>query len=173
MNFRIFFLSIFFSSYAVFGQSLNQIVFDESAQQEILYGYGTIDFFHEDSFNTWFTPTFNEYTPEKTVVDNLKSLVDGIAIRIVLGTWCSDSRREVPRFIKILNEIDFPVERLEIIGVNRQKVAPEVGIMEGYVDYVPTFIIFQNDVEIGRIIELPNKTLEEDLLEILTNKVLQ
>ncbi len=173
MYYRILFLVIYLSSFAVFGQQQNKIVFDENAQQEILYGLGTVDVFKEEPFEGWFSSGFNEYLLNENSIKQIGILVEEVSIRIVLGTWCSDSRREVPRFFKILNAIHFPSERLEIIGVNRKKVAPEVGIMEGYVDYVPTFIIFLNDIEIGRIIEKPSKTLEEDLLEILTNKIFQ
>jgi len=167
----ILFIAIYLSSFAVFGQQQNQIIYDEDAQQEILYGFGTVDFFKEKPFETWFSPVFNEYLPDEHRINQLEILAEDVSIRIVLGTWCSDSRREVPRFFKILKAIRFPNERLEIIGVNRKKIAPEVGVEEGYVDYVPTFIIFFNDFEIGRIVETPYNTLEEDLLEILMNKI--
>ena len=36
-----------------------------------------------------------------------------------MGTWCDDSKRVVPRFIKILESVNFPMENLKIVAVNK------------------------------------------------------
>jgi hypothetical protein len=36
------------------------------------------------------------------------------------------------------------------------------------IEFVPTFIFFKNDVEIGRIVEAPTESLEIDMVKILT-----
>jgi uncharacterized protein (DUF1015 family) len=41
--------------------------------------------------------------------------------------------------------------------------------MELEIEKVPTFIVYRNGEEIGRIIETPIKSMEEDLYEILKN----
>jgi thiol-disulfide isomerase/thioredoxin len=38
-----------------------------------------------------------------------------------MGTWCGDSKREVPRFIKILKSVDFPMENLKIVALDKRK----------------------------------------------------
>jgi thiol-disulfide isomerase/thioredoxin len=166
-------IMICLASYLTQGQIFNKIVFDEDAQQEILYGVCTIDGFMIDQFEPWYSLEFDEYIPNEQDVENISGLLECVSIRIVFGSWCSDSQREVPRFLKIVSSIAIPFERLEIIGVNRKKMAVEAGIIEGYVDFVPTFIIFLNGKEIGRIIETPNQTLERDFLEILSSSTHQ
>ncbi len=50
-----------------------------------------------------------------------------------------------------------------------KKAAPGL-IDELEIEMVPTFIIMNGNKEIGRIVESPVNTLEEDLVEILTQK---
>ena len=85
-----------------------------------------------------------------------------------MGTWCPDSRREVPRFMKILDLWKFPGEKVTFIGVDNAKLAPVGGYDKLEIERVPTFIIFRNKVETGRIIENPVTSLEQDMLNILT-----
>jgi thiol-disulfide isomerase/thioredoxin len=87
----------------------------------------------------------------------------------VLGTWCPDSRREVPRFMRILDSLEYPKEQLKIICVDRKKQALNNETDSLNIVYVPTIIFYTKEgVEVGRIIEHPKgETLEEDLEAIL------
>ena len=91
-----------------------------------------------------------------------------ISIKIVLGTWCPDSRREVPRFMRIIDELDIPHDRLEFIGVDDVKISPIENFDSLDIIRVPTFIFFRNNLEIGRIIENPVTSLEQDMIDILS-----
>jgi thiol-disulfide isomerase/thioredoxin len=102
------------------------------------------------------------------VIDSLSLNLADVSIKVVLGTWCSDSRREFPRFMKVLSALNFPMERLMIIGVNRSKTCIEAGVGKGFVDFVPTFIVYKNEVEVGRIVETPIKSLELDFYSIVS-----
>ena len=171
MNRLIFLLTLMVLPLGLFAQQINEVIYDEDAEQDILYGYCTIEAFRNEPFKAWFEPAYNDYKPDEATVAQLKTLIEGSDIRIVLGTWCSDSRREVPRFLKVLKAIDYPLQRLEIIGLNRLKRAPHVGIGEGYVDFVPTFFFFSNGVEVGRIVETPYDTLEADMMHLLERQI--
>jgi hypothetical protein len=70
--------------------------------------------------------------------------------------------------MKILDSWGFAVEKVTFIGVDNTKLAP-VGEYEKLgIERVPTFIILENKVETGRIIENPVTSLEQDMLNILT-----
>lgn len=160
---------IIISGFAFFScQSGNRnIVFDEKANQDILYGYATPEVFLSEPFAVWYDDEYSNYETNSLLVDSLTQQIADITISIVLGTWCPDSRREVPRFIKVLNSINFPLEHLTIVGINRGKTCPKANVREGEIEFVPTFIIFKKGEELGRIIESPTLSLEEDLLRIL------
>ena len=90
-------------------------------------------------------------------------------ITVVLGTWCSDSQREVPRLYSILDYLGFPEKNLELICVDRKKDAAGTEVMDLSIELVPTIIIYIGEEEIGRIIESPVESLEEDLVKIFAN----
>jgi len=100
-------------------------------------------------------------------VQQVNMLANSINIEIYMGTWCSDSRREVPRFLKILDLAIFDFHKLKIISVDRDKISPTHEEIGRNIEYVPTFIIHKNNLEIGRIVEFPIITLEGDLINIL------
>jgi thiol-disulfide isomerase/thioredoxin len=100
-------------------------------------------------------------------VTQLRKRLDNVEIIIVLGTWCSDSEEQVPKFLKVLDKIHFDDSDLTMICVDRDKLAGDVDISKFGIQKVPTFIIFRNDNEIGRIVETPMNSLEGDLLMIL------
>jgi thiol-disulfide isomerase/thioredoxin len=170
MKNRILLLIVVFITMAACKPKTNQIVFDEAANQEILYGFANYKAFESEVFSRWYLTQYSEYVVDIDYLDSIKPYLNDLTIMVVLGTWCGDSRREVPRFIKILNEVNFPTKNLKIVGVNRAKVCPEAGVETGFVDFVPTFIVYREGQEIGRIIEHPLETLEMDLFKIVTNK---
>ncbi|MCK5168315.1 MAG: thioredoxin family protein, partial [Bacteroidales bacterium] len=95
-------------------------------------------------------------------------LIPELEIFIILGTWCSDSQREVPRFLKITEFLNLQSGQLVIIGVDKNKEADEIPIIRMNIELVPTFIFYFEGEEIGRIIESPKETLEKDMLNIIS-----
>jgi thiol-disulfide isomerase/thioredoxin len=127
------------------------------------------DMLYQAPWSEWFVKGFDEYKFCNQYTDSIKLLMSpGITIKIVLGTWCPDSRREVPRFMRILSVIDFPANKIELIGVDNSKIAPIQNYASLNIQRVPTFIIYKNNIEAGRIIENPVTSLEQDMVNILT-----
>ena len=123
------------------------------------------------NYKSWFNSTYNSYQPDNTILASLSPNINQYKIQIFIGTWCVDSRREVTRFIKILENSKFSKNQLEIIALDykpgRYKKSPGQEEKGLNILRVPTFIIFKNNSEIGRIIERPTETLEKDLLNII------
>jgi hypothetical protein len=67
----------------------------------------------------------------------------------------------------VLKDAGFPEQDITLIEVNRDKKAVAGAIDHLNIERVPTFIIFEADKELGRIVEHPEDTLEKDLLELL------
>ena len=101
------------------------------------------------------------------VVKTLKPLLNDKHITIVWGPWCGDSQLHVPRFYKVLKDAGFPEHKITLIEVNRDKKSVTAIVDHLNIERVPTFIIFEADKELGRIVEHPEATLEKDLLELL------
>ena len=136
---------------------------------KMLLGYQTKNQLLKEPYSTWYTKEHDEYGIDETTIAALKKKkIKSYGITLVMGTWCEDSHREVPRFFKILEALDYPENKVTIIAVNRKKEAPsgEEGIYN--IQKVPTMIVTKYGKEVGRIIESPKSGyLERDLLEIL------
>ena len=84
-------------------------------------------------------------------VPMIRGVQEGVDVTIFFGGWCGDSKREVPRFLRLADESGFPKSRIRLYALDR----------------IPTFIFLKDGKEIGRITESPGTTLEGDVLTIL------
>jgi len=112
------------------------------------------------------------YQPDIAAVTALKNYNNSVNILVMLGSWCSDSRREVPRFLKVMDEVHNGNIRYEMYGLDRGK-RDSIGLGEkNQIEFVPTFIVFNEMGEIGRIVETPIFSIEQDLAEILAETII-
>ncbi len=148
---------------------MNQIKFDQKQNSDILVGYTNLDGLKKMPFGEWFNAEYKSYNPDIETLNqiNKADLKKKFKINIVMGSWCSDSQREVPRLIKILEGLDYPVNSIVIINVDSQKQAEGTIVNQLNITKIPTIIVFKQKHEIGRIIESPEISLEKDLLKII------
>ena len=148
-------------------QDSYKIVIDEKSQKPMLLGVSGIEAFKDSSFSKWFDEEFNSY---KINIDDIECISEedlDIDLTIIMGTWCSDSRRETPRLIKILDILNYPLNNVKFINVNRDKKDLNGEIEKLSIEFVPTFIFSRDGKELGRIIEAPEETLEIDSQKII------
>jgi hypothetical protein len=107
------------------------------------------------------------YVPDQEVIEKLQSIPSEIKIEIFLGTWCSDTKRNVSAYFKIMDMVDNPLIMTSYIGIPREDDSQKPFIEGKNIIKVPTFIIFIDNQEKGRIIENPTKSVEEDVLDII------
>jgi thiol-disulfide isomerase/thioredoxin len=114
-----------------------------------------------------FRARYDTVTVNEDLTAMITRLADSLEAVVFLGTWCGDSRREVPHFMRIAEKSRIPSDRIRYYGLDRTKKSPD-GLTDTYsIERVPTFIFLMKGDEIGRIVELPRSTLEGDLFEIL------
>ena len=107
---------------------------------------------------------YDEYQPGDLL--SLPALPE-LEVYILFGTWCHDSEREVPRLLRLLQELNIPDKHIHLIGLNPSKSEPLNREIIFNVEKTPTFIFLKGKQEIGRIIEKPGVSLESDLQIIL------
>jgi len=155
------------------------ILLNTTAQQtadRILYGKITRDSLLQEPYNKWFTKGFTEYNTNAVTKNKLlQQSTKGISIEIFFGSWCGDSKREVPRFIKMLDEIKFNMTNTKLVCVGGSdslyKQSPQGEEKGKGIFRVPVFIVYKNGIEINRINEYPSMSLEKDFLNILSGDV--
>ena len=124
------------------------------------YHYGMINksiLFDKGKY-PWFIKEYNQYNPSINELNRLN--YEKINIKVFMGTWCHDSKREVPRLIKILDNLKFSASKIDIVALTKDKK----GYFKDYSKYkvlnTPTIIFYLDNNEIGRIIEEPKGSLE-------------
>jgi thiol-disulfide isomerase/thioredoxin len=112
--------------------------------------------------------------PDAGAAQALGTVEPGAEVTIFLGTWCGDSRREVPRFWKALDAAEggtgaVPFQ-VRYVAVDHDKRQPADLLKESDVRYLPTLIVRRGGREVGRIVESSPHGVEQDLLALLTGK---
>lgn len=109
--------------------------------------------------------------PDAGAAQALGTVEPGAEVTVFLGTWCGDSRREVPRLWKAIDTEGGAVPfQIRYVGVDHDKKEPADLLKENGVLYLPTFIVRRGGHEVGRIVETSPHGVEQDLLALLTGK---
>lgn len=114
-----------------------------------------------------FSTGYKNYILSAEQVKMVKSWPANMSIDIYFGTWCHDSQREVPRLLKAL-EFNARVTHT-LIALDTHKSDPLGLAKSAAVQYTPTFVVFINNQEIGRVIERPKKDLISDINAMLAS----
>jgi thioredoxin 1 len=114
-----------------------------------------------------FRAVYEQYQPSAAEIAAVKSL-SGKSLIVLLGTWCHDSEREVPRLLKLLDLSGVKLQSLSLHGVNYNKQEPTNLHQQYDLKYTPTIILMQGENELGRVVEKPTLSLGEDLASFVT-----
>ena len=107
--------------------------------------------------------------PDKAAVAALAAVPPGAEVTIYMGSWCGDSRREVSRLWRALDEAGGSIPcTIHYIGVDRDKKEPAALVEGSGLRYVPTLIVRRDGREVGRIVESSPHGVEQDLLALLS-----
>ncbi|WP_051313490.1 thioredoxin family protein [Sporocytophaga myxococcoides] len=128
---------------------------------------GKTDIKDVDANFPWFSEGYNLYKPDSTVIKSLSNNGSKLTFIVFGGTWCGDTKRELPRFYKITDQANIKREKIALYLLNHDKKSPEKLEKKHKIHSIPTFIIFVNGKEAGRIVESPHNSLEKDLLEVI------
>jgi thiol-disulfide isomerase/thioredoxin len=123
-----------------------------------------------EAYPGWEELRARDYTPDPAAVASIKSQVTEVEALLFVASWCPDSRRDVPRLFKIMDQAGFPQSRVTMHSLDRTKKDAAGLTVKWNVERVPTFIFLRGDQEIGRVIERPTATLEADIAQILARK---
>ncbi len=155
------------AGFSVQAQEMNRKIIDDRYDKEILIGYCDRDGLQDGEFGEYFNREYKGYSPDSKLIKKLRKQKKDYTIVVVMGTWCGDSQEQVPRFYRILDEAGIKDKSMKVICVDGQKSGRDVSLENYDIERVPTFIFYRNDKEIGRIIESPELSLEEDFYDIV------
>jgi len=122
---------------------------------------------NQEPYALWFEENSKAYTPDMTLIEEIKPLLKPCYVKVFMGSWCEDSQREVPALLKLLDLAEFDLSQLEIIAMTHDKDTPENYEADYQIEFIPTIMFFQDGAELNRIVEYTQETLELDMLKIL------
>ncbi len=137
---------------------------------KIVTGRFSPSLLESDSSFVWYRQDYTSFNPDSSSVAFVSAHASDLHFIVVGGTWCGDTKRELPRFFKTLASAHVAVEKVELYGVDRSKVSND-GLTERYnITRVPTFIVFLQGKEEGRIVEFSKPGIDIELANILRRK---
>jgi len=140
----------------------------------ILLGKTTRERLAQPPFDVWYTKNYEAYRVDSNTAGQLKPLLKNKHFLLFMGTWCGDSRREVPRMYKILDFCGVKGSQIQLITLNNSdtayKQSPNHEERGLNIRRVPTLLIYENQQEVGRVVESPVTSLEKDILAILSGQ---
>lgn len=115
-----------------------------------------------------FQASYRQYQPTADDRELAASLPDDIDIEIHFGTWCHDSQRELGRFIKLLQTRERRAHpRVSYLALTTDKRDTTGRAASLNVRFTPTFVVFRDGRELGRIVERPAVSLMADIHAML------
>lgn len=142
----------------------------DTEQQEMLLGEFSKEDLQKGTYANWFNRNYEKFEPSKEALETIKNNISDYEIIAFMGTWCADSKREVPKMYKILDEAGYDLSNLTMIGADRNKNTPEKAEQEWNVTMVPTFIFLKDGKEVNRFVEYPVETIEKDIAKIVSGE---
>jgi hypothetical protein len=118
----------------------------------------------------WESADWYRLPPEK--VASLKKLQQQSQATFVIfgGSWCKDTHQQLGMIMAVLEQAGAPAERVKLYGVDRSKTEPSGTAAKHSIQRVPTVVILSKTGEMGRIVEYPQTTWEDDMIRILSKK---
>ncbi|MBK1438632.1 thioredoxin family protein [Parapedobacter sp. ISTM3] len=142
--------------------------------QKVLLGHCSPSMMQGGIYREWYDRSYDGYTIDSGLAKQFAPLLDGKVIEVFAGSWCGDTRREIPRLMKLLNSSNFDTTQLKLIFVDNSrdlyKQSPQHEEAGKAIHRIPTIIVYEDGKELNRIVETPVNSLEQDLLDILSGK---
>ena len=128
-----------------------------------------LDYLFNSPNTSWFEKNYESYIVDEVIQKMDFSKINEYNIEIFMNTKCHDSEREIPRFLKILNTLNFSYENLRIVLLNSEKKTIDGLEIGKDITNTPTIIFLKNSNEENRIVEFPFENLENDIFKIIND----
>lgn len=130
-----------------------------------LWGEVNVDQFRDAPYAEWYEKNRQDFDSKLTPED--KAIYKDLKVKIFIGTWCGDTKYLFPKFIKTWESMGLEEDQLEIIALHHEgdlyKQGPNQETKDLDIHRVPTFVFYNHDKEIGRIVERTFFDLETDM----------
>lgn len=150
-------------------KNINQPIITKEGDTMLL-GHCTFSAFQQQPFADWFNYSADTAHIDTAAALLLKKALKNTTLEIFMGSWCGDSKREIPQLYKLLQFIHYPERKIKLILVDdetdRYKQSPQHEEQGKNIFRVPCVIVVKDKLEAGRVIEYPMESWAKDLYKI-------
>jgi thiol-disulfide isomerase/thioredoxin len=154
----------------------NSVVVNDN-KQTILLGNCAPQMLLTEPFSAWYIPNYNNAQIDSSSIAAISKAFKKKRIEIYAGTWCGESKADMPKMLKLLKAANVDSTQIKLIFLNntaaQYKQSPQHEEAGKNIVRTPTYIIYNGSKEMGRIIDSPVESFEKDLLKILRNEPYQ
>jgi tetratricopeptide (TPR) repeat protein len=152
-------------------QQLKYSIDTTRSGSKMLFGEVTPNDFLQEPFRKWFDTNAEAHEVDELILSNkLKKALSKYEVTVYMGTWCGDSRKEVPRIIKSLEAANYDMSKLTIHTLNQSKQGKNREDLGQNIHRVPAIVFSKSGKEKGRIVEHPVVSIEQDISDLITSK---
>jgi len=165
---------ILISAHAMAQTAKYTVAKDTETDQVIFNGPITFDDLSNEPTFTWLKAGADRYEPDAKAINTLQEKLPAYTFVVFMGTWCDDSHNIIPKLYKVLKVTEYPIQQgITMYGTDREKHTQGGEDKKYNITLVPTIIVLKKGEEVGRITESVQKSLEEDLVNIISVGELQ
>jgi thiol-disulfide isomerase/thioredoxin len=114
----------------------------------------------------WYRENYGGESVSADALNTINDFSNEVTVEVFFGTWCEDSRIWVPSFIGLIDKTEL-ADQVSLVALPRSKNTAETAKLKEIIERVPTFVFWRDGQEIGRIVETPEVSLVEDMIEVL------
>jgi thiol-disulfide isomerase/thioredoxin len=141
-----------------------------NTEQNVIVGISDVRMLERSLSYRWYKDGYFNYRSNISAVNFIKEMPKDIQFMVFAGTWCEKSQQLLPQFYKVLDLAGISRQRVTLCFLDRDKRSPQ-GLENNYsINSTPVFIILQKGLEIGRITETVNQSIEADIADLIPTK---
>lgn len=134
--------------------------------EQVLLGKQEVAAFRTEE---WFQKTYSEYSPNPEQVKKIKKNKRFHKFIVFISLFEENSKNQLPKIIKVLDEAQVKSHQIEIFTVNKRKESIYGEEIRFGVKTFPTLIVNWFQKEKGRFVGT-STTIENEIISIIENK---
>jgi len=132
--------------------STNYTVVPDS-ETKVLKGIINRSVLESDTSFNWFKDNMKYGQADAAAIAAFQEKKDQFTMIVFGGTWCHDTQNLLPVFYRLVDKSGYPESRIQLIMTDRKKETIKDLHKKYNITNVPTFIVFHNGKEVGRVVE--------------------
>ena len=162
------FYKLLFACLFIFNLSFAQTTIN--TDQNVITGKTDVRLLERNVGYRWYKENYVSYQANLSAINVIRDMPNDIQIIVFAGTWCESSRQLIPQFYKAIDLAGISKQRITLYFLDLDYRSPQGYENNFGVNSTPVFVLLQKNIEIGRITNAINQSIEADIADLLPRK---